>query len=127
MLQFVETHNAPKPIGPYSQAVQTGNGFLYLSGQIPLDTQGNIVGTTIEEQTRQVFHNIQAVLEAAGYTLADVVKTTVFLQDLNEFAAMNAVYAEIFGAHKPARSAVQVARLPKDVKIEVEVIAYRTP
>ncbi len=126
-MQIIETANAPKPIGPYSQALLTDNGFLYLSGQIPLDSQGHIVGSTIEEQTRQVFRNIQAVLEAAGYRLSDVVKATVFLQDLEEFAAMNAVYAEVFGNHKPARSAVQVARLPKDVKIEVEVIAYKKP
>ncbi len=126
-MQIIETASAPKPIGPYSQALLTDNGFLYLSGQIPLDSQGHIVGSTIEEQTRQVFRNIQAVLEAAGYQLSDVVKTTVFLQDLEEFAAMNAVYAEVFGNHKPARSAVQVARLPKDVKIEVEVIAYKKP
>ncbi len=126
-MQIIETASAPKPIGPYSQALLTDNGFLYLSGQIPLDSQGHIVGSTIEEQTRQVFRNIQAVLEAAGYRLSDVVKATVFLQDLEEFAAMNAVYAEVFGNHKPARSAVQVARLPKDVKIEVEVIAYKKP
>lgn len=123
---MIETDKAPKPIGPYSQAVLLPNGFLFLSGQIPVDRDGNIVGETIEEQTQQVFHNIQMVLEGAGYSFGDVVKTTVFLQDLQDFARMNEIYAQFFTDHKPARSAVQVARLPKDVKIEVEVIAYKS-
>lgn len=121
-LQIVSTASAPAAIGPYSQAVRCG-GLLYTSGQIPLTTAGELVAGGIEEQTRQVLTNLQAVLAAEGATLADVIKTTVFLKDMNQFAAFNDVYASFFGDHKPARSTVEVARLPKDVFVEIEGIA----
>src|SRR5688572_7178314 len=119
----VETANAPAAIGPYSQAI-IANGFVYTAGQIPLDpASGQLVEGDIAEQTRRVMQSLQAILEAAGASLQTVVKTTVFLQDMNDFAAMNGVYAEYFGDHKPARSTVQAARLPRDVKVEIEAIA----
>ena len=121
-LKIVSTADAPAAIGPYSQAVRCG-GLLYTSGQIPLTPAGELVGGGIEEQTRQVLTNLQAVLAAEGATLADVIKTTVFLKDMNQFAAFNEVYASFFGSHKPARSTVEVARLPKDVFVEIEGIA----
>jgi 2-iminobutanoate/2-iminopropanoate deaminase len=120
----ISTDQAPKAIGPYSQAIRKGS-FLYLSGQIPLDpaTMG-IVGTTAAEQAEQVMMNIAAVLGAAGASFGDVVKTTIFLTDLEDFAAVNAVYGKRFeGIEPPARSTVQVSRLPKDVRVEVEVVA----
>ena len=114
---------APQPIGPYSQAVRTEK-LLFLSGQIPLDpTSGNIVDGDISVQTDRVFQNIKAVLAAAGASFANVVRTTVFLADMNEFAAMNAVYGKYVVDPPPARSTVQVARLPKDVRVEIDVIA----
>ncbi|MBP1770447.1 MAG: reactive intermediate/imine deaminase, partial [Candidatus Aminicenantes bacterium] len=114
---------APKAIGPYSQGI-VANGFVFCSGQIPIDpATGEITAVTIEDQTRQVLKNVGAVLEAAGSSLDEAVKTTVFLQDMNDFARMNAVYAEFFKAPNPARAAVQVARLPRDVKVEIEAIA----
>ena len=118
----VSTPDAPSAIGPYSQAVRTG-GLLFTSGQIPLRTDGNIVSGGIREQTRQVMQNLQAVLEAGGSSLEQVVKCTCFLADMNDFAAFNEVYGEFFGSEPPARSAVQVARLPRDVAIEVEAVA----
>jgi 2-iminobutanoate/2-iminopropanoate deaminase len=119
----VETASAPAAIGPYSQAI-IANGFVYTAGQIPLDpASGQLVEGDIAEQTRRVMQSLQAILEAAGASLQTVVKTTVFLQDMNDFAAMNGVYAEYFGNHKPARSTVQAARLPRDVKVEIEAIA----
>jgi 2-iminobutanoate/2-iminopropanoate deaminase len=122
----ISTVDAPAAIGPYSQAVQLG-GMLYASGQIALDpASGNLVEGGIREQTEQVFQNISAVLAAAGGKLADVVKTTVFLKDMNDFAAMNEVYAGYIAlgdAVLPARSTVQVARLPKDALVEIEVVA----
>jgi 2-iminobutanoate/2-iminopropanoate deaminase len=118
----IQTKNAPQAIGPYSQAVQL-DGWIFTSGQIPLTPEGNLVGETIEEQTHQVIKNIKAVLEEAGATLHDVVKTTVFIQDMNQFATINEIYSQYFGDHAPARSCVEVARLPKDVLIEMEVIA----
>ncbi|MEY4480423.1 MAG: hypothetical protein RLZZ267_1101 [Bacillota bacterium] len=121
-LTVIASEQAPKAIGPYSQAIQVGN-FLFTSGQIPLNLEGNVVEGGIEEQTRQVFANLQAVLAEAGCQFNDVVKATVFMKDMNDFAAMNAIYGEVFGAHKPARSAVEVARLPRDVFVEIEVIA----
>lgn len=118
----VETANAPAAIGPYSQAI-IANGFVYTAGQIPLDpATGQLIEGDIAEQTRRVMQSLQAILEAAGSSLQSVVKTTVFLQDMNDFAAMNGVYAEYFGDHKPARSTVQAARLPRDVKVEIEAI-----
>ncbi|MFJ7738645.1 RidA family protein [Lysinibacillus sp. NPDC097287] len=121
-MNVVATTNAPAAIGPYSQGIIV-NGMFYSSGQIPLTSTGELVEGDIVVQTHQVFTNLKAVLEAAGSSLDNVVKTTVFMKDMNDFVAMNEVYASHFGEHKPARSAVEVARLPKDVKIEIEVIA----
>ena len=122
-MEIISTEQAPKALGPYSQAIKAG-GFIFCSGQIPIDPAVNaVVATTIENQTRQAITNLGNVLRAAGSSLAKVVKTTVFISDMNDFAALNGVYAEMFGDAKPARSCVQVARLPKDVKIEIEAIA----
>ena len=121
--KIVATNAAPAAIGPYSQAVILG-GMLYTSGQIPLDpATGEVVTGSIEDQAHLVFKNLKAVLEAAGTDFEHVVKTTVFLADMNDFAAMNGVYAQYFTGAFPARSAVQVARLPKDVGLEIELIA----
>jgi len=123
MKEVVLTARAPKPIGPYSQAIKS-NGFLFLSGQVALDPQTNeFAGSDIRQQTERVFENIKGVLEAAGANFHHVVKTTVFLKDMNDFAAMNEVYARYFAAAPPARSTVQAARLPKDALVEIEVIA----
>lgn len=122
-LKRIETADAPAAIGPYSQAIIV-NGMLYTAGQIALDPKSmEIVGGGIEEQTHQVMKNLAAILQAAGTSLQNVVKTTVFLKDMGEFAAMNKVYEQHFGAHKPARSTVEAARLPRDVKVEIEVVA----
>ena len=122
-MEIISTEQAPKALGPYSQAIKAG-GFIFCSGQIPIDPAANaVVATTIEDQTRQAITNLGNVLRAAGSSLAKVVKTTVFISDMNDFAALNGVYAEMFGETKPARSCVQVARLPKDVKLEIEAIA----
>ncbi len=121
-MKTVATTNAPAAIGPYAQGIIVNNMF-YSSGQIPLTAAGELVEGDIKEQTNQVFENLKAVLSAAGSSLDQVVKTTVFMKDMNDFAEMNEVYASHFGNHKPARSAVEVARLPKDVKVEIEVIA----
>jgi 2-iminobutanoate/2-iminopropanoate deaminase len=122
-METVATPEAPKALGPYSQAIKAG-GFTFCSGQIPINpATGAVEETTIEGQTRQVIANLAKVLEAAGSSLSNVVKTTVFIKDMNDFAALNAVYAEMFGDTKPARSCVEVARLPKDVKLEMECIA----
>ena len=122
-MNTVSTPNAPAALGPYSQAI-VANGMVYCSGQIPIDPATNTIhAETIEEQTRQAITNLKNVLEAAGSGLDKVVKTTVFISDMNDFAALNAVYAELFGGSKPARSCVQAARLPKDVKVEIEAIA----
>lgn len=121
-MNVVSTTNAPAAIGPYAQGIIV-NGMFYSSGQIPLTATGELVEGDIAAQTHQVFANLKAVLEAAGSSLDNVVKTTVFMKDMNDFVAMNEVYASHFGEHKPARSAVEVARLPKDVKVEIEVIA----
>jgi 2-iminobutanoate/2-iminopropanoate deaminase len=121
--QVVQTADAPAAIGPYSQANLVGN-FVFTSGQIPLDARsGQIVADDFDSQARQVLSNLRAVLEAAGSSLDKVVKTTVFLADMNDFSALNAIYGEYFTGSFPARSAVQVARLPKDVRVEVEAIA----
>ena len=119
----VHTAEAPQAIGPYSQAIKAG-GMVYCSGQIPLDpaTMAVMEGT-VGEQTRRVMANLQAVLVAAGSSLEEVVKTTVFLRDMNDFAEMNGVYGEFFKDRPPARSTVQVARLPKDVAVEIDCIA----
>lgn len=122
-MEVVSTDNAPKALGPYSQAIKAG-GFVWCSGQIPIDPAVNAVtATTVEGQTRQAIANLENVLKAAGAGLDRVVKTTVFISDMDDFVAINAVYAELFGETKPARSCVQVARLPKDVKIEIEAVA----
>jgi len=123
MKNVVTTDRGPKPIGPYSQAVQC-NGFIYLSGQVSLDPKtGEMKGGDIREQTQQVLENIKAILEAAGANMHHVVKTTVFLKDMNDFAGMNEVYAKYLVSAPPARSTVQVSRLPKDALVEIEVIA----
>ena len=123
MTETIATENAPKALGPYSQALKAG-GFVFCSGQIPINPATNAVeATTVEDQTRQAISNLSNVLEKAGSSLSRVVKTTVFIKDMNDFAALNGVYAEMFGDTKPARSCVEVARLPKDVKVEIECIA----
>ena len=123
--EIVLTDKAPKPIGPYNQALKTAGGWVFTSGQIPLDpATGKLVSEDIQEQTRQVFANASAVLDAAGSSLAEVVKVTVFLRDMSDFPAVNEVYAEFFSeSTAPARSTVQVARLPLDVGVEIEMIA----
>ena len=122
-MDSIQTDRAPQAIGPYSQAIKA-NGFIFASGQIPLDPATmKIVDGGIEEQTERVLENMKAVLEAAGSSLDRVVKTTVYLADMNEFAAMNEIYARYFGATKPARATVQVARLPRDVRVEIDVVA----
>lgn len=120
----VATADAPQAIGPYSQAITIGE-LVFCSGQIPLTPAGAVVEGDISVQTRQVLTNLKAVLAAAGSSLDRVVKTTVFLADMGDFAAMNAVYAEFFTAEPPARSTVQVARLPRDVRVEIEAVAVR--
>jgi 2-iminobutanoate/2-iminopropanoate deaminase len=123
-LQKIFTANAPAPIGPYSQGILVDGKFLYLAGQIPLDPKSSkIVEGDVKVQTRQVLKNIEAVLHAAGASFQSVVKTTVFLKDMNDFAAMNEVYAEYLSISAPARSTVEVARLPKDARVEIEVVA----
>jgi 2-iminobutanoate/2-iminopropanoate deaminase len=123
MRDVVLTDRGPKPIGPYSQAVRA-NGFLFLSGQIALHPKtGEISGAGIAEQTERVLENIKGIVEAAGSKMPHVVKTTVFLKNMNDFAAMNEVYARYFTAAPPARSTVEVARLPKDALVEIEVTA----
>jgi len=122
-MESIQTDRAPQAIGPYSQAIKA-NGFIFASGQIPLDPATmRIVEGGIEEQTGRVLENLKAVLEAAGSSLDRVVKTTVYLADMGEFGAMNEIYAKYFGATKPARATVQVARLPRDVKVEIDVVA----
>jgi 2-iminobutanoate/2-iminopropanoate deaminase len=121
-MEIIATNAAPAAIGPYSQAIKLGN-LLFTSGQIPLGPDGQILQGGIKEQAHQVFANLKAVLEAAGCSFADVVKTTVFIKDMNQFAELNEVYASYFGDHKPARSTVEVARLPRDVSVEIELIA----
>jgi 2-iminobutanoate/2-iminopropanoate deaminase len=118
----VLTDQAPRPVGPYSQAIRAG-GLLFVAGQIPIDPATGTMPADIAEQTRLALRNVQAVVEAAGASLGDVVKTTVFVQDLGEFGAMNEVYATFFPEDPPARACVQVARLPKDARVEIEAIA----
>ena len=121
--KVIAAAGAPKAIGPYSQAVKAGR-FLFISGQLPLDPEtGNTSGDEIEAQTRQVIENIKSILAAAGASLSDVVKTTVFLKDIGHFPEMNQVYRQYFAADAPARSCIEVSRLPKDVLIEIESIA----
>lgn len=123
MKEIISTENAPSAIGPYSQAVKTGN-MVFVSGQIPIDPKtGEFVSNNVAEQTEQVLKNLAAVLEAAGSNISNVVKTTVFLADMNDFAAMNEVYAKFFSDNKPARATVQAARLPRDARVEIECVA----
>ncbi len=124
MREAISTTEAPGAIGPYSQAIKAGD-FVFVSGQIPLDpASGALVDGGIGEQTHRVLKNLDAILRAAGTSFSHVVKTTVYLADMSEFAAMNAIYAEYFPAPAPARATVQAARLPRDVKVEIDVIAY---
>jgi 2-iminobutanoate/2-iminopropanoate deaminase len=122
-ISIISTEKAPAAIGPYSQATKIGD-FLFTSGQIPLKPDGSLVEGDIVEQTHQVFANLQAILAAAGSSLSQVVKATVFIKDMNDFPRLNEVYAHYFGDHRPARSTVEVARLPRDVRVEIEVVAY---
>lgn len=125
MKQTISTTNAPAAIGPYAQGIDAG-GFIFTSGQIPVDPKTGVMPGTIEEQAKQSLTNVKAVLEAAGSSMDKVIKTTVFLKDMNNFAAMNAVYATFFKEGMvPARSAVEVARLPKDAMLEIEAIALK--
>lgn len=121
-MQVICTDRAPQAIGPYSQAIAL-DGLLFTSGQIPLTTAGEKVAGDIAAQTGQVFDNLDAILSSAGAALSDVIKVTVFMTDLGEFAAMNAVFAQRFGEHRPARSTVQVAALPTGARVEIEAIA----
>lgn len=121
----ISTQNAPQAIGPYSQGMITGN-MVYTSGQLGINPEtGEIVNSSIQEEARQSLKNVEAVLKEAEVTLKDVVKTTVFVKDLNQFSEINEVYSEFFDSHKPARSCVEVARLPKDGNIEIEAIAVK--
>src|SRR5579863_10381820 len=123
MREVISTNDGPKAIGPYSQAIRA-NGFVFLSGQIPLDpSTQQVVEGDAAAQTQRVLENLKGVVEAAGSSMQRVVKTTVFLADMNDFAAMNDVYARFFAAHPPARSTVEVARLPKNVRVEIDLIA----
>lgn len=123
MKEIISTENAPRAIGPYSQGVRAGN-LVFASGQIPIDlSTGDFVSGGVAEQTEQVMKNLSAVLEAAGVGLSQVVKTTVFLADMEDFAEMNEVYGRFFGENPPARATVQAARLPRDARVEIEAIA----
>lgn len=121
-MKVIATNEAPAAIGPYSQGIVVNNLF-FSSGQIPLTTEGVMVSSDIKEQTHQVFDNLKAVLKEAGASLETVVKATVFIKNMDDFAAINEIYGEYFSVHKPARSCVEVARLPKDALIEIEVVA----
>ena len=124
MIKKISTNNAPAAIGPYSQALDTGN-MLFISGQIPINPATGEMPETVEEQAKQVLCNIKNILAEAGLTMSDVVKTSVFLADLNDFAAVNEVYASFFAEPDPARSCVQVAAIPKGAKVEIETIAVK--
>ena len=124
MVKRISTDKAPAAIGPYSQALDTGN-MLFISGQIPIDVATGIMSDSVEEQAKQVLTNIKNILAEAGLTMANVVKTSVFLSDLGDFAAVNEVYASFFAEPYPARSCVQVAAIPKGAKVEIETIAVK--
>ncbi|MCF0124787.1 MAG: RidA family protein [Clostridia bacterium] len=123
-MKIVKTNKAPAAIGPYSAAIKIGN-MIFTSGQLPVNPVDGSMPSDIKEQTKQSLENIKGILSEEGYTLSDVVKTTVFITDMAQFADINAVYGEMFGDHKPARSCVQVAKLPKGAGIEIEVIATK--
>jgi 2-iminobutanoate/2-iminopropanoate deaminase len=125
--EIIQTDQAPAPVGPYNQAIAATGTMIFVAGQIPLDpVSGQVVGADVAAQTEQAIANLKAILTAAGVTLGDVVKTSVFLIDMNDFAAMNAVYAQYFDeAIAPARACVEVSRLPKDVRVEIECIAVK--
>lgn len=126
MKQEVLSKFAPQPIGPYSQAIKVSN-FLFLSGQIPLDSNsGEILGLTIEEQTEQVLKNIAAILKEAGYDFSDIIKTTIFLKDINDFPKMNKIYERFFNQPYPVRSTVEVSNLPKGALVEIEAVAFKS-
>ena len=125
MRDVVLTDKGPKPIGPYSQAIRA-NGFLYVSGQVALDPKtGEFVGTDIQQQTERTLENVKGILEAAGSNMHHVVKTTVFLKDINDFSAMNEVYGKFFEIDPPARATVEAARLPRDARVEIEAVATK--
>jgi 2-iminobutanoate/2-iminopropanoate deaminase len=121
-MKVIQTQNAPAAIGPYSQGIIVNNIF-YSSGQIPLTTEGQMVTGDVKDQTHQVFKNLQALLESAGASFETVIKATVFIKNMDDFAAINEVYGQYFNSYKPARSCVEVAKLPKDALIEIEVVA----
>ncbi|NLT96103.1 MAG: RidA family protein [Clostridia bacterium] len=123
-LEIIHTDKAPKAIGPYSQGVKAGQ-FLFISGQIPMDPQtGELIKDDIQAQTKQVLENLQAIVSQAGCTLQDVVKTTIYLKDMNNFSLVNEIYAQYFPVNHPARACIEVSRLPKDVGVEIEAIVY---
>lgn len=121
-MKVISTNKAAQAIGPYSQAIKT-SGLIFTSGQIPYTKDRKLAGESIEEQTKQVLENLKAILDEAGAKFEDVIKTTIFLADIKDFDKVNEIYAQAFSSHKPARSCVEVSRLPKDVKIEIELIA----
>lgn len=123
-MKSIFAKNAPAAIGPYSHAVVVNN-MVYTSGQIPLTIDGEVIGDDVAEQTKQVLENLSAVLEEGGSNLNSVVKTMIFISDMNDFPIINEVYGEYFNAHLPARSCVEVSRLPKDVKVEIEAVALK--
>ena len=120
-MKTINTNKAPEALGPYSHAMVVNN-LVFTSGQIPLDTEGNIVSSDVKEQTKQVLENLSVVLEEAGSDLNSVVKATIFISDMNEFQQINEVYGSYFNEHQPARSCVEVSRLPNDVKVEIELV-----
>ena len=123
-MEILNTTNAPSAIGPYSQCVAS-KGIAFVSGQLPVNPEDNNIPQGVTEQTKQSLSNVKAILESGGYSLDDVVKTTVYLKDMNEFGAMNEVYGDFFAEPYPARVAVEVARLPKDVRVEIDAIAIK--
>lgn len=122
MKEVINTTKAPAPIGPYSQAIKATGSFMFVSGQLPLNEKGEFAGDDIKSQTKKALENLQAIVEEAGCTLNDVVKTTVLMKDMNDFVAMNEVYNEFMSESKPARAAFEVARLPKDALVEIEAV-----
>lgn len=121
-MKVIKTLEAPAAIGPYSQAIKA-NGFLFVSGQIPLNSNGELVTGDIKAQTKQVLANLKAILNEAGLSQKDAVKTIIFLKNMDDFSVVNEIYADFFGEHKPARSTVEISKLPKDVLVEIELIA----